>query len=190
MRSLFLRFKHRFTTGDDLVEMLLGAMRLVRRHGSLRNCFVAGLREEHKTVIPALATFVEALTSGHKMRDRRNSLVPSPKLGSACKRLNLFLRWMVRRDDVDPGGWDDVPTSKLIVPLDTHIRRIGLALGFTNRKCADMRCALEITEAFKRFAPEDPVRYDFALTRLGIRQDEDLESFLDEFGQWRVHACA
>ena len=95
---------------------------------------------------------------------------------------------MARKDAVDPGGWDNVPASKLIVPLDTHIHRIGLELGFTARKCADMRCALEITNAFKRFAPKDPVRYDFALTRLGIRQDADLESFLDEFGQGRANA--
>jgi len=187
---LFSRFKHRFTTDDDLVEMLLGAMRIVRRHGSLCNCLVDGLKDEHKTVIPALATFVEALTFGQKTRNRRNSLLPSPKLGSACKRLNLFLRWMVRRDEVDPGGWDGVPASKLLVPLDTHIHRIGLALGFTDRKCADIRCALEIANAFKRFAPEDPARYDFALTRLGIRADSDLESFLNEFGQRRVNAHA
>ncbi|MCD6328648.1 TIGR02757 family protein [bacterium] len=188
LRSLFSHFKHRFTTGDDVAEMLIGAKRLIEHYGSLYHCFVAGLMDEHETVLPALATFAEALMSGQKAGGRRNSLVPSPKLGSACKRLNLFLRWMVRKDEVDPGGWGDVPKSKLIVPLDTHIHRIGLALGFTNRRNADMQCALEITNAFKRFAPFDPVRYDFALTRLGIRRDADLECFLNEFGQGRASA--
>ena len=95
---------------------------------------------------------------------------------------------MVRKDAVDPGGWDGVPASKLIMPLDTHIHRIGLELGFTSRRNADMQCALEITNAFKHFAPKGPVRYDFALTRLGIRRDTDLESFLIEFGQGRANA--
>jgi len=85
---------------------------------------------------------------------------------------------MVRCDAVDPGGWSEVPASKLIIPLDTHMYRIALRLGFTARKQADMKTALEITERFRRLAPEDPVRYDFALTRLGIRDDTDMEAFL------------
>ncbi len=95
-------------------------------------------------------------------------LLPSPGKGSACKRLNLFLRWMVRSDDVDPGGWSGVDAGKLIVPLDTHMHRMGLEVGLTRRKQADMQAALEVTRAFRTIAPEDPVRYDFALTRLGI----------------------
>ncbi|MBW2650885.1 MAG: DUF2400 family protein, partial [Deltaproteobacteria bacterium] len=94
-----------------------------------------------------------------------------------------FLRWMVRRDDVDPGGWDDIPPSKLVIPLDTHMHRICLALGITKRKQANMKTALEITRSFQVIAPHDPVRYDFALTRLGIRKDTDITSFLDEFGR-------
>ncbi|MCD6487215.1 MAG: TIGR02757 family protein, partial [Syntrophobacterales bacterium] len=114
---------------------------------------------------------------------RGNSLLPSPAKGSACKRLNLFLRWMVRHDDVDPGGWDDISSSKLIIPLDTHMHRICLALGITKRKQADMKTALEITRSFQVMAPHDPVRYDFALTRLGIRKDTDITSFLYKFGR-------
>ena len=79
---------------------------------------------------------------------------------------------MVRRDEVDPGGWDEVRPARLIVPLDTHQYRLCTALGFTRRKSADLRTALEITEAFRRIAPEDPVRYDFSLTRAGIRSDK------------------
>lgn len=80
---------------------------------------------------------------------------------------------MVRRDDVDPGGWDDIPRSKLIVPLDTHMHKTALALGFTNRKQVDLKTAVEITEAFKEIEPYDPVKYDFVLTRFGIRKDMD-----------------
>jgi len=79
----------------------------------------------------------------------------------------------VRRDNVDPGGWEGISPSKLVVPIDTHMHRIGLALGFSSRRQADARTALEITEGFRGFRPDDPLRYDFALTRLGIRRDAD-----------------
>ena len=108
----------------------------------------------------------------------RAGLLPSPSAGSACKRLNLFLRWMVRQDNVDPGGWDSVSPAKLIIPLDTHMHRIGRRLGLTPRRQADLRTAIEITEGFRGICPSDPVRYDFALTRLGIRRDEGVEDFL------------
>ncbi|MHC4663623.1 MAG: DUF2400 family protein, partial [Planctomycetota bacterium] len=84
--------------------------------------------------------------------------------------------------DVDPGGWEGVPASMLIVPLDTHMHAIGLALGLTKRKQANMRAAVEITEVFRKICPEDPVKYDFALTRLGIRDDMDMNSFLVHCG--------
>ena len=79
---------------------------------------------------------------------------------------------MVRQDEVDPGGWDSVPPSKLIVPVDTHMHRIALQLGLTKRKQANLRTAHEITAAFKAIEPEDPVKFDFCLTRLGIRRGE------------------
>jgi len=88
--------------------------------------------------------------------------------------LNLYLRWMVRRDNVDPGGWIGVSSSKLIIPLDTHMYRISLKLGFTERKQADIRTAMEITSALKKFDRDDPVKYDFALTRLGMNKVEEV----------------
>ena len=109
---------------------------------------------------------LNAFTSG-----KRKHVLACPDKGSACKRLNLFLRWMVREDNVDPGGWNQVPASMLIIPLDTHMHRIGHSFQLTSRKQADMRTALEITKAFREMSPQDPVRYDFSLTRLGIRND-------------------
>ncbi|MFC1474950.1 TIGR02757 family protein, partial [bacterium] len=109
--------------------------------------------------------FVDEIMRGG---NRSCYLTPAPRRGSACKRMNLFLRWMVRRDDVDPGPWTDVPASKLVVPLDTHMHRISSGMGLTSRKQADLKTAIEITDAFRAISPEDPVRYDFALTRLGI----------------------
>ena len=164
-------FVHRFTTGAELCDLLLGARRVLRGRGSLESAFVAGLREEHETVFPALCAFAEELRAGGD--GPCSHLLPAPSRGSACKRLNLFLRWMVRHDAVDPGGWGRVPASKLVVPLDVHMHRIGLALGLTTRKQANMRTALEITRGYREVAPDDPVRYDFALTRLGILGEDD-----------------
>ena len=167
LRRDFRDFKHRFTTGEELALMLCGVKGLLERYGSLQESFAAGLKRGHETVIPALSAFVSRLADA--AGGAFGPFIPSPVDGSACKRLNLFLRWMVRRDEVDPGGWDNVPASKLVVPLDIHLHRISLRMKLSERKQKDMRTALEITAAFKTFAPEDPVRYDFVLTRLGIR---------------------
>ena len=82
---------------------------------------------------------------------------------------------MVRRDEVDPGGWEGVSSADLIVPLDVHMFRAGRSLGFTRRRSADGRAALEVTEGFAKICPDDPVRFDFAVTRygiLGLKTDE------------------
>ncbi|MBW2648659.1 MAG: TIGR02757 family protein [Deltaproteobacteria bacterium] len=181
MKSLlrtFSSFKHRFTTGEEIAAMLFGMKNVIMKYSSLHACFKTGFTNNGESVLPAITEFAKELSSGFDCRS--NSLLPLPAKGSACKRLNLFLRWMVRRDDVDPGGWDDIPPSKLVIPLDTHMHRICLALGFTKRKQADMKTALEITRSFQVIAPHDPVRYDFALTRLGIRKDAGLASLLEK----------
>jgi uncharacterized protein (TIGR02757 family) len=178
--SLFSDFKHRFTTGEELASMLWGVKHVLKEYGSLHDCFVSTLNDEDDILLPALSRFMALLRKN--MPIVRNSLLPLPEKGSACKRLNLFLRWMVRKDDVDPGGWSHVPASKLIIPLDTHMHKIGLMLHLTGRKQADIRTAIEITHAFRSIAPEDPVRYDFALTRLGIRGEIEPETFAKACG--------
>jgi len=176
LRRIFSDFKHRFTTGNELALMLTGAKSVIGRFGSLYNCFLSGFKDDDETILTGLSYLVKEL--GTNSNGRSNSLLPLPERGSACKRWNLFLRWMVRKDRVDPGGWDRVNPAKLIIPLDTHMHRICLSLKLTERKNADMRTAIEITSAFRKIDPEDPVRYDFALTRLGIRKDADLDAFL------------
>jgi uncharacterized protein (TIGR02757 family) len=89
-----------------------------------------------------------------------------PASGGACKRLNLFLRWMVRKDPVDLGIWN-LSSSRLVIPIDTHLARLGRNLGLTRRVSPGWAMAVEITESLKRFNPEDPVRYDFALCTVG-----------------------
>jgi len=173
LRSTFAGFKHRFTTGDEIAAMLFRTRELIEEHGSLYECFLTSFDKEGETVVPALSAFVKKFNGDNP--DSKSSLMPDPARGSACKRLNLFLRWMVREDNVDPGGWGCVPPSKLVIPLDTHMYRICSTLDMTCRKQADMLTALEITGYFRNISPGDPVRYDFAITRLGIRKDDGLE---------------
>jgi len=177
LTKAFHGLKHRFTTGEDVAGMLLGVKRAMEHYGSLEACFVRGFDDSHGDIIPALSRFVGELCDSREAC--RTHLLPPPEAGSACKRLNLYLRWMVRHDEVDPGGWRGVPVSKLIVPLDTHMHAIARAVGMTFRKQADMRTAVEITNAFRRINAADPVKYDFALTRLGIRSDMDPRAFLE-----------
>jgi uncharacterized protein (TIGR02757 family) len=174
----FSDFKHRFTDGKSLSSLLIGAKGVIEHYGSLYNCFLQGLKDEDNSVIPALGSFVEKLEMEGNFGFK--GLLPHPGRGGACKRLNLFLRWMVRRDEVDPGGWEMVPKSKLVVPLDTHMYRISLIFGFTKRKNPDLATAIEITSSFRKINPNDPVKYDFSLTRTGIRKDSAIKCALDE----------
>jgi uncharacterized protein (TIGR02757 family) len=178
VRRLFRTFKHRFTTGSEIAALLIAVKRTIVEYGSLEELFAAGVKKTDETVLPGLALFVERLRVSAGGPSACPSLLSSPSDGSACKRLNLYLRWMVRRDRVDPGPWHKVARSKLVVPLDTHMFRIARALGLTKRRQANLRTAVEITQAFARHSPGDPVRYDFCLTRLGINpalKDLDLK---------------
>jgi len=177
LRRTFSRFRHRFTTGDEMTAMLLGVKNVVVKYGSLHACFSSVLERGAQTVVRALTLFVEELSAGFP--GCRSSLLPSPARGSACKRLNLFLRWMVRSDGIDPGGWHDVPASTLVIPLDTHMHRVCLGLGLTRRRQADMRTALQVTDSFRKMVPDDPVRYDFILTRPGIWKSAGVDFPID-----------
>jgi uncharacterized protein (TIGR02757 family) len=175
--GILRNFKHRFTDSEEITSLLSGIKDTINDYGSLYNCFISFYNDDLNILKP-LTDFVEQL----KKNCCKNpaSLIPDPQKGSACKRLNLFLRWMIRRDDVDPGGWDAIPASALIVPLDTHMHRFSLEAGLTERKSNDIRTALEITEGFKKFCHEDPVKYDFSITRYGIRDDISWEEMRNE----------
>ncbi len=171
--GLFRDFKHRWITGREISELLWCTGRMISEFGSLQDCFL-GSPQADQAIRPGLARFVARMRKAGLSRDTR--LVASPEDGSACKRLNLFLRWMVRRDRIDTGLWSKVSPASLIVPVDVHMHRAAMRMRFTKRKQADWRTALEITRAFAQIRPDDPVRYDFALTRggLGSRRFPDL----------------
>jgi len=157
-------FKHRFTTASEMAAVIKSASLLQEKWGLLGNMLVEYLEKDDYH--DALDKFVVAILEGADLG--KCSLLPRPQRGSACKRLHLFMRWMVRRDEVDPGGWDRVLPSVLTVPLDVHMFRIAKFLGFTRRQNASCTTASEVTEGFRRINPEDPVKYDFSLTRMGI----------------------
>jgi uncharacterized protein (TIGR02757 family) len=171
-------FVHRFATGEHLSALLIGLKRMIQEFGSVYDCFLAGYSPSDETVLSALTVFTGRFIhpSGQKTPGH---LIASPAKKSACKRLNLFLRWMVRQDAVDPGGWDDIHASKLVVPLDIHMFRMSRTLGLTCRNQASLPTALEITEKFKIWVPQDPVRFDFTLTRFGIRSDLHKEDVME-----------
>jgi uncharacterized protein (TIGR02757 family) len=168
---------HRWTRGADLAALLWLLRQMLERSGSIEAFFCEGLRPGDADVGAALDAFsTRALAMDIRRAygrvPRRPGVCyffPRPSGGSACKRLNLFLRWMVRRDEIDPGGWSAVPASGLVVPLDTHVIRVGQCLRLTRYASPGWRMAADITASLRRLDPEDPVRFDFSLCHLGMR---------------------
>jgi uncharacterized protein (TIGR02757 family) len=176
-RSKLRDFKHRFTNGDDISALLELLKDVLSRFGSIENFFAQCYNPSDKNIIPALSKFCDSLLGMYAKTHKGDVpsglayLLPRPASGSACKRLNLFLRWMVRKDDVDVGLWKSIDKAKLIVPVDVHMGRLCRILGLHNRKTVSLSTAIEITESFAEIEPADPVRYDFALSRIGILED-------------------
>ena len=163
----FAHFSHRFQKTPELVDLLTCMAAAIRAHGSLGELFRRCHDEADLDVRPALTRFVEALRGPNDSAPLRY-LLTSPADGSACKRMNLFLRWMVRRTPPDLGIWSFVDPSRLVMPLDTHVHRIATFLGLNRRRTADWKAARALTDELARFDAADPVRYDFAICRLGI----------------------
>ncbi|HEX7709251.1 MAG TPA: TIGR02757 family protein [Thermoanaerobaculia bacterium] len=163
----FAGFAHRFHKTPDLIALLGCIARVLREHGSLGALFERCHDPRDLDIGPTLTRF-SAKVLGRSRSASLRYLLTSPADGSACKRMNLYLRWMVRRTPPDLGLWTFVDPSKLVMPLDTHIHRIAAFLGLNDRKSADWKSARAITDRLASFDPADPVRYDFALCRLGI----------------------
>lgn len=175
----FSGFKHRFNDGRDLCALLWGMRQMIEQTGSIQSFFLRGHSAADRDVSGSLSRYSAAvLALDYADVFRAGSipddsyfpfLFPAPSSGSACKRLCMFLRWMVRAPDgIDLGLWSGVSPAQLIIPVDTHISRISRYLGLTGRKNADWRMAQEITYALRIFDPADPVKYDFSLAHLGI----------------------
>lgn len=177
----FKGFKHRFNDGRDLCALLWAIRLMIEQAGSVNAFFLRNHDDGAEDVTFALNGYTRAvlaldyqpLFGGRDIPDDSYFpfLFPAPASGSACKRLCMFLRWVVRpADGIDLGLWRGISPAQLIIPVDTHISRISGYLGFTMRKSADWRMAREITASLRRFDPADPVKYDFSLAHLGISE--------------------
>jgi len=176
-RSKFDPIVHRWIRGADLVALIWLMKQMTDEAKTLEGFFLEGHNSGAEDVGPALDSFSRRamaldLTAAYGRRIPKRAGVgyffPRPSAGSACKRLNLFLRWMVRRDSLDLGVWTRVSPSQLVVPLDTHVIRVGRCLRLTRYTSPGWRMAQDITAALRKLDPSDPVRYDFSLCHLGM----------------------
>ena len=167
---------HRWIRGNDLSALFIVLQRMLREAGSIEQFFLAGDNPESLDISNALESFsVRALQTDVSSAYGRVQLKPGvryffprPSVGSACKRLNLFLRWMVRSDSIDLGVWKKLSPARLIVPLDTHVIRVGRCLGLTHYVSPGWRMASDITASLRKIDPADPVRFDFSLCHIGM----------------------
>ena len=162
---------YRFNDENDLANLIKGMQKSLIKYGSLKSLFIDKYDETDTNIIAPLRFFANNISSNNIYY-----LLPDVSKNSTAKRLNMYLRWMVRKDDIDLGIWSDkVSASKLIMPVDTHIYKIAQKLKLVKRKSCDIKFAIELTEKLKQFDAHDPVKYDFALCHLGIDKKDHLE---------------
>ncbi|MFZ0450026.1 MAG: TIGR02757 family protein [Desulfatiglandaceae bacterium] len=154
-----LDFKYRFVTGSDLYRFFQVIKGIFRQHGSLGGFVRQYYQEGH---------YLDLLARLISLFDDVHYLVPCSLKGSPCKRLCMYFRWMVRNDNIDLGLWDFINPRELVIPLDTHIFQVAGDLGFTSRRTPSLSAALEVTDALRGYSRNDPVKYDWALSHIGI----------------------
>lgn len=175
-RDCFKHLVHRWTNGADFAAMVWILKQMLEQSGSVEAFFAAGLPEDAVDVAAALESFstralaidVSPIYGRRKPKPGVAYFFSRPSSGGACKRLNLYLRWMVREDRVDMGVWKKVRPGQLIVPLDTHIIRVGTCLRLTTRKSPGWRMAADVTASLRAIDPDDPIKFDFSICHLGM----------------------
>lgn len=175
--KLLGEFKHRFNDGVDIAALLQAIDTIMQQYGTLEKCFCQCMdmfiNDNDGQFKAALTSFTNIIKDNGRAycgdRQSFEYLIPSPAKGSACKRMVMFLRWMIRENDgIDLGVWKFIPTSCLLVPVDTHVAQIARHYGLTSRTAADWKMAEEITDALRELDRDDPVKYDFALCHAGM----------------------
>jgi uncharacterized protein (TIGR02757 family) len=175
-RDSFKHLVHRWTNGADFAALVWILHQMLAKSGSIEGFFVEGLAADAVDVGDALQSFstralaldVSAIYGRRRPKPGVAYFFSRPSSGGACKRLNLFLRWMVRDDQVDLGIWKNVRPGQLIVPLDTHVIRVGRCLRLTKLKSPGWRMAAAITASLRAIDPIDPIRFDFSICHLGM----------------------
>lgn len=165
-------FAHRTFNDTDLLYMVSFLKDWYGKYNSLESAFLLGLKPEHETVEHGLNAFRNAFFSLPHVPKRTYKHIASPLQQSACKRINMYLRWMVRDSNsgVDFGIWKQIKPAQLVCPLDLHVQRTALKLGLLTRKQSDWKAALELTHNLRKLDPKDPVKYDFALFGLSVNK--------------------
>ncbi len=171
VRHYFKDFKYRFNTGEDVILLLETLHRFYNENENIDNFLLQNFKSENEKAKQAVSIISEEMTKTTQSKSYCY-LFPSPKSGSACKRLNLFLKWMVRKSPVDAGIWKSLEPKDLIIPLDVHVARVSRGLKLTSRKSNDWQTAEEITSRLREFDAFDPIKYDFALFDIGIEKIE------------------
>jgi uncharacterized protein (TIGR02757 family) len=166
----FLAFKHRTFNATDTLYFLEFFKDFYTKNDSLEDAFLVGLKDNDEDIKAGLENFQNVFFSLEDYPIRTRKHVATPARNSSCKRINMFLRWMVRKDNkgVDFGIWDKIKTSALVCPCDVHVERVARKLGLITRPKPDWQTAVELTQNLKQLDPIDPVKYDFALFGLGV----------------------
>lgn len=164
------KFKHRTFNATDVLYFIEFFKTHFNQHLSLETAFSRGLQKKDTTIENGLIEFYKYFFSLEDVPNRTRKHISSPAKKSTCKRLNMYLRWMVRDDNkgVDFGIWKKIQPSQLICPLDVHVIRVAKKLGLLNRKQNDWQAAIELTNELRKLDKSDPVKYDFALFGLGV----------------------
>ncbi len=164
--TALMAFRYRFVSGETVANFLYGLQRLVKEYSSIGSCFSRYYKRSSGNLWFTFQSFTDELRKFAD--DPLPFLVPNPDRDSACKRLCLYLRWMVRKDEIDAGCWDFIEPKQLIVPLDTHIYQWAMMLRLIPPRSINAKTAMLITEAFGQICPDDPLRYDFSLCQTGM----------------------
>ena len=194
---------YRFNTEKDLVKFICSLNQVLIEFKSLKSLFMSEYDDNHDNILKGLENFTTVvnnyfpnLKAGRSLGNRgeggrslenkakkgyHHYMISSPANGSTCKRMNLFLRWMIRKDEIDTGIWNIISSSKLIIPVDVHIARAAGKLNLVKRKSIDIKYAIELTNKLKSFDPDDPVKYDFSLCHMGIDKKHILSGAKDLF---------
>jgi uncharacterized protein (TIGR02757 family) len=183
----FAGIVHRWIRGADVAALVGIVRRMIDRAGSIEGFFADTVSADAEDVGAALDRFSTSALALGVRSPGVGYFFPRPSAGSACKRLNLFLRWMVRHDALDLGVWTRVPTAKLIIPLDTHVIRVGRFLKLTQYASPGWAMARDITASLRALDPDDPVKYDYSLCHLGMNfpKDSGLKAQLSRFKSQR-----
>jgi uncharacterized protein (TIGR02757 family) len=178
-------FVYRFFDARQVSGLLLAISRAIGEFGSLEGLFASNVSLKcsvDERAVAGLGAMVDWLRASADGALDKSIMLARPEKGSACKRLLLFLRWMVRSDAVDPGGWTVLSPAELMIPVDTHMQSVGRAFGVPVGRHPSIRSSYRLTQFFRELVPDDPVRYDFSLTRLGIYPGINKDAFLTSEG--------